>query len=195
MQFIAEDPVRIVVRSELPALHDDKGKRVRDRQQRLFAQFQRGGLPPYALDLAVKAFEFRKKPPAHPIENWVAFFDSEAGQIQNNWTTAERELVEARLTVGVADDDGRFYPPPADVLLVERPHLAAPWPAYDKLVAQGARTVEKVSVKIAEKVTEDGYDPAEVIAYERENLNRAAVLDALAELIETPAEPELLVSA
>ena len=196
MQFISEDPVRIVVRSELPALHDGKGKRVRDRQRRLYAQFRRGGLPPFALELAVKTWKFNKKPPEHPIENWPGFYDSEADQLQNNWTDAERKVIEDKLTVGLTDDDGRFHPPPHGLLLVERPQLPAPWPAYDKLVAQGARTVEKVAQKIAEKVIEDGYDPALVVAYERENLNRPEVLDALAHLTAEPvAEGEELVSA
>ena len=86
-------------------------------------------------------------------------------------------------------DFGRDY-----VLADEPVKLPPPWPAYDKLVAQGRRTLEMVVEKIKAQVDEAGYDPVAVIAYERENLNRPEVIAALEP--QTADEPDVeLVSA
>lgn len=83
-----------------------------------------------------------------------------------------------------------------DHVLVEIPVETPPWIGYDKLVAQGARTVEKVAEKIAARVTEDGFTPsdiAQVISYEERHLNREPVLAALKALL-TEAPEELVVA-
>jgi hypothetical protein len=80
----------------------------------------------------------------------------------------------------------------------EKPIVEAPWPAYDRLVAGGrGRTTEMVAEKIAETVVEIGADPAKVADYERSNLNRQAVIDAIEALIssQAPDPAEALVEA
>lgn len=183
MQFIAENEPHVFVRSENPAVYDTKGRLVQPKSRRLAAQFRRGTAPAFAREKGLKAFEFKGLPDSGISPGqWLSYFDSVHAQRQFGWTDEEREAVEAKLL-----EQG--------YMRVEPDRLQAPWPAYDKLVAQGARTVEKVAAKITETVIENGYDPEEVAAFERENLNRPEVLDALASLIETPAEPEPLVAA
>lgn len=77
-----------------------------------------------------------------------------------------------------------------DYVLVEQPKVEAPWPSYDNIVVHGQRKIEHVAAKIAEKVAEDGYDPAEVVAYERQNLNRPEVIEAVEALTASTPEPD-----
>lgn len=80
-----------------------------------------------------------------------------------------------------------------DYIYVEAPVLAPPWPAYDTFRGvRGAPT----GPRIAERVQEDGYDPAVVLEYERANANRQEVIDALEALLApAPVDDEELVSA
>jgi len=98
-----------------------------------------------------------------------------------------REKVEQALLA--APDFGKAF------WQFDRPRKDAPWPAYDSLVAQGRRTIDMVAEKIAATVTENGYDPAQVIAYEQANANRPLVVAALEQLttpkVEEP-EPALI---
>lgn len=82
-----------------------------------------------------------------------------------------------------------------DFILVEQPKIPRPWPRYDELRVQGRRTVEMVVETIVAKVKEDGYSPEDVLAYERQNLNRPEVVEALEELARVPDEDLVEVSA
>jgi len=64
-----------------------------------------------------------------------------------------------------------------------------------ELRAAGRRTVEMVAESIVAKVREDGYSPDDVLAYERQNLNRQEVLEALEELVRVPEEDGVEVTA
>ena len=79
--------------------------------------------------------------------------------------------------------------------LYERFSPAPPWPAYDKLVAQGRRTIELVADKITLMTLDMGVDPETVLAYEREHLNRPLVVEALKGLSSTEVDEEELISA
>lgn len=113
--------------------------------------------------------------------NRISSFDTEA----QGWPYDLREEFEAYMlaspSLGI------------DFVLYEPALVAAPWPSYDQLTAQGRRTVEMVAEKIALNVIENGYDPATVAAYETAHLKRPAVLHALAALTEpavaVPDEP------
>ena len=180
VQFIAENVPQVFVRSENPAVYDTKGRMVQPKSRRVSAEFKRGTAPGYAREIGLKAFSFNGLPDSGiSPEQWISFYDSVQGQQQYGWTDEEREAIEEKLLA-------------QGYLRVEPTRRKAPWPAYDKLVAQGARTIEKVVAKIAEKVVEDGYDADEVIAYEAENLNRAAVIEALSELLAPTPEEELI---
>ena len=58
--------------------------------------------------------------------------------------------------------------------------VAAPWPAYNEF---------RGSVQeLAEKVVSDGHHLPQVIAYEKQNLNRANVVEALEEALATQVD-------
>ena len=80
-----------------------------------------------------------------------------------------------------------------DFLHVEQPKLTKPWPRYDELKAGGrGRTAELVVEQIMAKITEDGYLPDDVLAYERQNLNRPDVVEALEGLTRAKDEAPLV---
>lgn len=187
-EFIAEDPVHVVVSSEQPAIYDTKGRMVQPKTRKLFAKFQRGIAPQYAIDVALATFGFRKihqvsiGGPEFPREKWFGYYSSRDAQQQNGWTDEEHDLIVARLReLGYIE--------------VEPVKATPPWPAYDKLTAQGRRTVEMVAEKIVATVQDLELDAATVAAYERQNLNRPEVLAALEQSVETEDEPDALVAA
>jgi hypothetical protein len=110
----------------------------------------------------------------------VAAFDSLAAQEVNGWSDEDREYVESVLLKACG----------VDFVCVDQPKLKPPWPAYDKLVAVGKRTKQMVAEKIVERVAEDGYDAGAVLAYERQELNRPEVVEALEAVEATGAAPE-----
>jgi hypothetical protein len=81
--------------------------------------------------------------------------------------------------------------------LYEESVSSAPWPAYDKLVPQGRRTIEIVAEKVAVMTQDMGLDPEGVAAYERDHANRPEVLAALEALTQQkqPAVEDLVVTA
>jgi hypothetical protein len=154
---------------------------VRTARRRLFAKFQRGTAPSFALAIALNAFEFRRRPSGVSAEQWVAFYDSYEAQLSQGWNDEEREAIEAKLLT----IDG--------VIQVEKPRLPAPWPAYDKIVA-GKKPLpnrNEVAAKIGAYVLEGELDARAVIEYERENKDRPEVVAELERIIgeHVPAEP------
>ena len=93
-----------------------------------------------------------------------------------------KKVEEALLTNG---DFNRAY------ILVEQPRAPKPWPKYDEV--KGGRNGTTAQV-IAERVSELGMDPADVILYERENQNRSEVIEALEGLGVTVEEDDLVVA-
>jgi serine/threonine protein phosphatase PrpC len=113
-------------------------------------------------------------------QQWLAYYDVREDASQMGWTEEEQAAIVAAL-----DGAGGHA-----VLRIAPDKLTAPWPKYDSLKVQGQRTAEKVAEKIAETVLELGLDPASVIAYEQENLNRSEVVNALTALSPAVAEAE-----
>lgn len=154
----------------------------------------------WELEAALGHFTFSGLPteidemtPISPIPR-ISMFDS-SQFVTNNRTLrfVDDEGVPHPLTVAMIDSflDGREECG-ADFIRVDQPAVAAPWPAYPKLVAGRGRgtSSEFIVEKIVEKVREDEYDPAEVIAFERQNLARPDVIAALEALVEAePVEP------
>lgn len=174
MQFIAEDPVTVVVRVAQPAIIDPNTRGViQPGTRRLFAKFQRGTAPAWATKVGVATYEFRRQPQGVTSEQWLSFYDSIEEQTRNGWTDEEREAIESKLQI----TDG--------VQLVEKPRVAAPWPAYDKLVAgsRPAPSRKEVVEKIVSIIDDQGYDIQAVLAYELENKNRSEVIAALKALL------------
>lgn len=123
----------------------------------------------------------------NPIHR-LSTFDSLYAQEVNGWTDEERLIVEKRVKEGPGHG--------VDYIVVDTPHVPAPWPSYDKLKPVGKRTVEMVAEKIAETTSELGLDPDHVLAYERENENRPRVIAAVEALkAGAPAVEEELIEA
>lgn len=180
MQFIAEDPVHVVCRVASDPLYDTNGRMVKQGARGLHAKFTRGTAPEFAREIGLRTFTFKKMPEGGvDAEQWLAFYDSVEAAGQFNWNDEERKAIEAKLL----QVDG--------VVAVERPRQPAPWPNYDAIVAaKGGLTSQQVVEKIVAKVTEDGYDPAVVIAYEHERERpRKTVIAALEALLPEDAPP------
>ena len=113
----------------------------------------------------------------------ISAFDSRLAQAENGWTDEQREMVEQALVA----EWGRL---PQDMIKVEEVRLAPPWPTYDSF--SGTRA------ELLEKLDEDGYNVADVLAYERDAQNRAEVVAVLERALEdepdtTPVGEEELV--
>lgn len=92
----------------------------------------------------------------------LSTFDTEEHEAAKHWTPEEREGFEKQLLEHFLH--GRDY------IHVEQPKLPAPWPGYDK--------IKDVKTLVA-KVKELEFDVEDVVAYERQNQNREAVIEAL----------------
>lgn len=117
----------------------------------------------------------------------IGVFDTDVAADQRGWTQEQKDWIERKL-LGSGDRGSQF-------ILVEQARAPKPWPKYDELRAVGRRTVKDVAVKVAEMTQDLGIDPASVIAYERENANRAEVLEALAGVGVEVVEDEITVTA
>lgn len=179
MQFIAQDPVHVSVRSE-DAQFGARGQKVKTLKRKVFAKFQRG-IPPWAVPIAAKTFDFSHMPPERSIEQWCGFYDSEADQIQMDWNDEERNAIETELVA-------RGY------LLVERPKAPLPYPTYAKhRKTQGKRTVEHVIAEVKATLEATGIDPAAVLAYEADHFD--ADSQTIMEAFASAEEEESLVAA
>lgn len=147
-------------------------------------EFKQGELTDYERKVARERLSFRGVPtevdgtPIDPTLTRASAFDTE-------WVPERiRPQVESALLSN--PDFNRAY------ILVEKVKAAKPWPKYDE-TRGGGRGVSTAQV-IAERVSELGLNAEEVIQYERENKNRADVIEAL-EALGAPAEEETLVVA
>ncbi len=98
------------------------------------------------------------------------FFDSAMQAEEKGWTDEERERVEEAVLYHCKRQPGQVW-------LIEEQKLAQPWPTYDethhKSIPQVAQTVGMV---------------AEALAYEKQNKDRAEVVQRLSELLAVDAE-------
>lgn len=169
----------------IPTIDRDTSLRTGQEVHRgIVCDFRPFGIPEWAREQAAEALGYpRGVPHDEDPALWFGFYDTDAQAKLGKWTDAEKAEVESRLV----EHQG------TDFTIVEKPKFPPPWPAYDRLLAQGKRTIELIAEKIVEKVKEDGYDPQTIIEYESENLNRPAIISALREL--QKAEEEELVAA
>ncbi len=175
MLFISENPETKVIRSEVKALYDDKGRQIRQAQRRLSAKFQRGMAPAWAQKIGEETFEMLNRPPEVPAGSWLAAFDTEAG----DYNEEERAAVEARLL----ERPG--------ILLVEKPRLPVPYPLYEKhRKVAGRRTLEHAIADITNAYETAGFNIGDAIAYEAENENSPEVIAALEALVGGDTDPE-----
>jgi hypothetical protein len=186
--FISVGPVTIELDDENKRLDEKESKR---ETRRLTAHFIPGGdVPPHARDLATQLPGFyrgigRDEDPYKRL----SWYDTVYEQAQHGWTDETREFIENQLLrLGGAD-----------VMLVEEARVPAPYANYDKhRKTQGKRTLDHVFTDIRTVYDTAGFDPGTAVAYERQNLNDAKVIEFLSSLAvsdEVAGETEELVAA
>lgn len=171
MIFISEDPETHVVRAEVPAVYDTQGRMIAPKQRRITIKFQRGYAPQWVKDVALRTFEFRKRPVEIPAETWVSSYDSLEDQSTQGWTDEERQEIERVLLQAPG------------VLQVEEPKLAKPWPSIDKLTITKTRDAQTVAAEMTRMAAETGVDLGDVAAYVGQNVGRNGWTAELATLL------------
>lgn len=189
MQLISCSPrLRIDIRPEQTNF-TPKGDRLPDSPA-LFIQFFPGGsVPAHIKEKAEQLPGLRQGigRDEDPYITRIGWWDSFAAQKDLDWSDADREYVEQRI-LKVGDPN---------ILLVEDERVLAPYANYDKhRKTQGQRKLEHVLADIATVYETAGFDVGQAVAYEKQNLNDAKVIDALFGLEAPVDEPvEELISA
>ena len=156
--YIAEGPERCNIRSEKKVFSPASGE-VMGKQKRLFVQARRGEAPGWAVEEALRTFEFRSLPERGvTVRQWMGWLDTIAEQKRMDWTDEERQLVESEL-------DRRFRHVLKQVF---PPKLPMPWPDIEKLRPVGRRTPEISASRLAEVAEATGFALADVLAYIRQ---------------------------
>lgn len=110
---------------------------------------------------------------ATPLLTRLSIYDTDEAAIEENWDPEFKELVEQKMLAR-----SQNHP---DFRRVTTLPIEAPWPAYMAY----AGTLES----LIEKIIEDGYDPARVLAFERQlDKPRPMVIAALETLIADQSE-------
>lgn len=149
------------------------------------AVFQHGTAPRWAIEQATASgLVVTGKPDGTDFQPYFSSYDTSSAAELEGWDEETKVWVEERMLANPAF--GSTY------ILAEPVRLKAPWPAYADLTAVGGRTDKMVADKIAAVTLESGHDPAEVIAFEAENLNRPLVIEALNEIIRLENASELV---
>jgi hypothetical protein len=182
-QWISESPVRVVASSETREVYDTKGRLVQPKVRRTYAQFKRGGVPPYALPY-LRMVDLHRKPPGQSDEGYVGFYDSEADQLLMGWTDEERALIEEKV-------DASPY-----TIRIEVPRLSAPYAKYDEhRRVHGQRKIEHAIKDILEAHEQAGFDVELAIGYEKQEGNSEQVIAALQGLLAPEEESDPLIAA
>lgn len=168
MRFISKSAkFMLQVRPEIIEAYATGTKRV--IQEAIVCDFQVVGLSQDELEFAKATFDFDggfqnldEVTMTDPVYR-LSTFDTDEAAINRGWTEAEKAHVEAMLT----DHSERF----TDIIRVPVKQLPPPWPRYDEFRSGPAPLVRKL--------IDEGYDLAEVYAYEQSSQNRQPVLDAI----------------
>lgn len=161
---------------------DDRAQVSKVVQQGIIAEFEQGLITEYELELGYKHLGPFKGLPTYEDEvttvsprKLIRVYDTDQRAEAEHWTKKTHEFVDEFLRNHELNG--------TNFIIVETPKRPAPWPAYDKLTGKTADELAALAERIALKVIEDEYDPAEVLAYERDNANRDAVTAALEHLV------------
>lgn len=142
-------------------------------QPAVLAKFEHGGVTDWEVQEALEKFSFDGLPDGVNPALRLGVFDTDFAAKEGRWSDDMKAKVEEVLRTA----PGRLG---NDYIEVGRPTLPAPWPTYD----------EASFAKILNRVIEDGYAPADVLAYERETQKRPDVIDALERMIIDQGPPE-----
>jgi hypothetical protein len=146
-------------------------------QMQVIAKFEPGGCNSEERELAIRRWRFNgqlqemDEVTSIQPDYRIGLFDSVIAQSDSQWPDELRKEVERKLI----DHSERFE----DVMLV--PHIGPepPWPRYDAYNGTPAQLLRKL--------TDEGHDLHQVLAYERENQNRERVVEAISSLLDDPA--------
>lgn len=169
---------------------DDRAQQSRVVQQGIMAIFEHGQLSEHELAQGLeKLGPFTGLPileddqVAVSPRKLIRVYDTDVWAISEQWDADTKTFVEESLLKHPLY--GQQF------IAIETPRVAAPWPAYDKLVAKDARSLGPIVKKILAKIEEDEYEPALVLAYERENLNRPKIVEALEAVLPADAGDDI----
>lgn len=128
-------------------------------------EFRQLGLAPWEYQEVLDHWEGRFTGLADGVDprSCLSVFDTEWAQEEYGWTDEERKFAEQKLLT-LPGRLGNEY------IQVEVRKTALPWPSY--------KTFNSPE-RIVSFMREGGVDPEIVLTYERENLNREDVLDAV----------------
>lgn len=150
------------------------------------AEFRPSGLQDHEYEFALRNFHFNgvnlEEDGVTPVSvRWrIGVWDSDQEAKARGWDEETKKKIE-----GMVESAAGYG---VDFIAVGEPKLAPPWPTYDSLSGAG------VAAKIKAFVEDGGFDPSYVIAYERQNKNRASVIEAL-EQIKIDSSSEIYVKA
>lgn len=150
-------------------------------QRGIYATFHEGGLSPEERELAVSHWVFEgsyqnmDEVTTVPPDYRIGRLDTEAAQLEQNWTDEMRLEVERQLI----RHSERFE----DVLVVPAVFIPPPWPRYDEFTGKPAALVRKL--------VDEGHNLDATLTYERAMQKRPEVIEAIeAEIAEPAVEVE-----
>ena len=151
-----------------------------EHRPRVYAEFRHGPVPDWAMKQVLARIDFGFLAEGWSPEQQVATFDSFTAQRDMGWSDEEREALEQYM-LGKGSED---------FIMVEPEKAPVPWAAYDKLSARKGLPHEQAVDKIFNIVRDTGIDPQVVIDYERENRNRADVIQMMENLAGSKVESD-----
>ena len=166
---------RKTVRQPLPTLVQGPAgpeMKVLPGNEQIMAEWLQGGLTAYERSLAQERFNFLGVSEGEDPLRRVSILDTDILAADAGWSEETKAEIEAELDEG----QNEFY------FRVEEQRLEAPWPAYDQQSAK----------EILEALPHTGVHPEYVLAYERENRKREAVIGPLETMVPVEEETELL---
>ena len=146
---------------------------VKEVRPRLRAKFERGGIPDWALPMALERLEFKGIPMNMLPEQRLFVWDSVLAQKQGKWTDTERQALEDFLLRRLNEGETTDY------IVIERDKHQPPWPGYVKLIETPELDQEALADAIVARLQDLEIDPEKVLAYERENARRPLVIEAV----------------
>jgi hypothetical protein len=150
-------------------------------QPQVLVQFDPTLLRIHERDLALKTWHFdgmyQEMDEATPVppDYRIGAFDSVLAAVDNGWSEEVQRDIERKLS-----EQAERYP---HIIVAPLTSVPPPWPRYD---AYGGSPTALVR-----KVIDEGHDLEQVLAYERESLQRAKVIELLQAALAGEANAEL----
>lgn len=162
-------------------VQDANGTRLVTIDKGVLCEFQHGGLLQWEWEQALDKLNLRGLAEGEDPRHRFSVYDTELQAIINGWSPERRQEVEERLRNACGA---------GDMIECVKPKLPPPVANWDKLKGvKGKPTAEY----LADLVRELGLEPHYCCNYERENKNRADVIEAISAVeYESLSEEEIL---